>query len=96
MDTVNITDNRDRKQFQVSMDGEIAYLEYRFSDGVFVLMHTEVPDKLGGRGIGSALASYAFGYARERGIRVKVYCPFVLAWLKKHPEAEDIVVRGGD
>ena len=73
------------------MDGEIAYLEYRFSDELLVLMHTEVPDKLSGKGIATALAAYAFGYARERGLRVKVYCPFVLAWMKKHPEVGDIV-----
>lgn len=88
--------NKQRMQFQVDMEGEIATLEYRWSDGVLVLMHTEVPDKLGGRGIGSALAAYAFDYAKKEGLSVKVYCPFVLAWLKKHPEYENIVVRGGD
>lgn len=93
MEAVSVVNNEERQQFQVRVDGEIAYLEYRWSDGVLVLMHTEVPEKLGGRGIGSALAGYAFGYARERGLRVKVYCPFVLAWLKKHPQFGEMVVR---
>ena len=94
MEALSIVNNEQRKQFQVTIDGETASLEYRFLDGVLVLMHTEVPDKLGGRGIASSLAAYAFGYAREKGLRVKVYCPFVLAWMKKHPEVRDVVDGG--
>jgi predicted GNAT family acetyltransferase len=40
-------------------------------------MHTEVPEKIGGHGIGSALAEFAFKYARTNHLPVKVYCPFV-------------------
>jgi hypothetical protein len=88
-----ITNNKERQQFQMALDGEIASLEYRLNDGVLVLMHTEVPDKLGGHGIASALAEYAFNYARAAGLPVKIYCPFVLAWVKKHPQQQDIVVK---
>jgi hypothetical protein len=95
MEGLTIVNNTERKQFQVEINGEIAYLEYRFSEGVLVLMHTEVPEKLGGHGVGSALAGYAFDYARKEGYRVKIYCPFVLAWLKKHPGQQDLVADGG-
>jgi uncharacterized protein len=30
-------------------------------------------------------------WAREKGKRVMVYCPFVAAYLKRHPEYNDIV-----
>lgn len=92
---MTVVNNGQRQQFEVNVDGEIAHLEYRLSDGVLVLMHTEVPSTLSGKGIGSALAAYAFAYARAQGMQVKVYCPFVLAWLKKHPEQGDLVVGGG-
>ncbi|HEV9036818.1 MAG TPA: GNAT family N-acetyltransferase [Puia sp.] len=96
MDTIEVINNPEREQFQVNIDGETASLEYRFSDGVLVLMHTEVPEKSGGKGIASALAAYAFSYAREKGLRVKVYCPFVQAWLKRHPEVADLLTPGRD
>jgi predicted GNAT family acetyltransferase len=58
-----------------------------------VLMHTEVPEKLGGHGIGTALAEYALQYARKNNLPVKVYCPFVLTYLKRHPGYQDLIVK---
>jgi predicted GNAT family acetyltransferase len=87
-----IFNNEQRQQFQVQQDDEIAFLEYRMNEGRIVLMHTEVPEKLAGRGIASALAKYGMDYARAHHFPVKVYCPFVQTWLKRHPEEMDIVV----
>jgi uncharacterized protein len=91
METLTIINNEQTQQFQTIVDQELCFLEYRFSDGRIVLMHTEVPDKLSGRGIASALAAYAFDYARRHHLGVKVYCPFVFNWLRRHPEAKDLV-----
>lgn len=86
METLTIINNEQRQQFQTTIDDETAFLEYRMHEGKLVLMHTEVPDKLSGKGIGSAMANYAFDYAREHQLPVKIYCPFVLTWIKRHPE----------
>jgi len=91
MEPLTIVNNEQQQQFQVRMDGELAYLEYRFYKGDIALMHTEVPEKLSGKGIASALAEYAIKYARERKIPVMIYCPFVASWLKKHPENRDVL-----
>ncbi|HXB93245.1 MAG TPA: GNAT family N-acetyltransferase [Puia sp.] len=93
MEHFPISNNEQQQQLQVILEGERAWLEYRLHEGVMVLMHTEVPAKLGGRGIGTALAQYAFAFARAHQYPVKVYCPFVQAYLKRHPEQLDIVVR---
>ena len=91
MEPLNIFNNEQRQQFQLKLEGELASLEYRLHEGNIILMHTEVPDKLSGRGIGSALAEFALNYARANHLAVKVYCPFVAAYLKRHPEQQDIV-----
>lgn len=96
MEPLTILDNQQNQQFQIFLDGEMAYLEYRLHDGVIVLMHTDVPDKLSGKGIASALAAHAFNHARAHHMKVKVYCPFVVTWLKKHPEQQDIVMPPGE
>lgn len=93
MEPLGIFNNKERQQFQVLIDGELASLEYRLHEGKIVLMHTEVPESLGGRGIGTALAEFALNYARANGLPVIVYCPFVAAYLKRHPEQQDIVVK---
>ncbi|HXB08596.1 MAG TPA: GNAT family N-acetyltransferase [Puia sp.] len=88
----DVIDNRQRQQFQVEVDGEIASLEYRFHDQALVLMHTEVPERLGGRGIGTALAAAAFDYAQKHQLKVKVYCPFVKIYLRRHPEFNSLLL----
>jgi uncharacterized protein len=93
MESLKIFNNTEQQQFQVSVENDLASLEYRLYDGKLVLMHTEVPDKLSGHGIGTALAGYAFRYARTNHLPVKVYCPFVQAYLKRHPEYDDLVVK---
>jgi len=91
MEPIVILNNEKEQQFQVRMEGEMAFLEYRFYNDDIALMHTEVPAKLGGRGIANVLAEYALNYAREHKLLVRVYCPFVAAYLKKHPEYEGLV-----
>jgi predicted GNAT family acetyltransferase len=54
-------------------------------------MHTEVPESMEGRGVASALAKFAFEYAKEHGNAVKIYCPFVGTYLERHPEFRSLV-----
>jgi predicted GNAT family acetyltransferase len=92
MQAYNVINNEQRQQFQLPVEGEIGFLEYRLHEGAIVLMHTEVPEKLGGRGIGSALVAAAFDYAKNHQLKVKVYCPFVKKYLNHHPELNDLVL----
>lgn len=93
MEPLQIFNNSERQQFQVSVGDYLAFLEYRLHEGMIVLMHTDVPDQLAGKGIGSALASFALNYAHDNHLPIKVYCPFVLSYLKRHPEYDDWVVK---
>lgn len=83
---MEIRNNTQNGRFEIPAEGELAVLEYRLRDGNLYLMHTGVPDALGGRGIASALALHAFEYAKEKALPVVVYCPYVAKWLEKHPE----------
>ena len=81
-----ITHNKQNMRFEVLIDDQKAFLEYRMKEGDIALMHTEVPGSLSGKGIAGALAAYAFNYAKENNLPVIVYCPFVQTYLKRHPE----------
>lgn len=91
MADVTVTDNVDASRFEVSLDGETAFAEYRLHPGMITLPHTVVPPSFEGKGVASALAHFAFGYARDKGLTVNPTCPFMAAWIKKHPEEQDLL-----
>ncbi len=81
-----IIHNETHMRFEIHEGDETAFLEFRFHDHKIALMHTLVPSSMEGKGIASALAQYAFAYAKEQQKPVMVYCSYVLSFLKRHPE----------
>ena len=91
MSDVQVTDNTARHRFEVSLDGDTAFAEYRLKPGQLEMPHTLVPPAFEGKGIAGALARHAFGYARDHGLKVVPTCPFMASWAAKHPEVQDLV-----
>lgn len=89
-----IVNNKERSRYEIKLDnGEFAFLDYRFTDGNVVLLHTQVPKKYEGHGLAAALAKHSLEEARSQGNKVLVYCPYVTAYLKRHPdEYKDVVI----
>ena len=86
----NVRDNAERHRFELEADGQIAYSNYKRVNGVLTVLHTEVPKALEGRGIGSALARGLLDIARTEGLKVQPLCPFVRAYMDRHPEYADL------
>jgi predicted GNAT family acetyltransferase len=80
-------------RFEIEDQGRIAYLQYGLAGDVLRLVHTEVPEELQGKGIAAELAKSALDWAREHGKKVDVICEFVDAYLRRHPEYSDLVLR---
>jgi uncharacterized protein len=80
-----------RHRFEIRTAQGLAFLRYRYdADGRLVLVHTEVPRALESRGLAGRLARTALEFARDRGLRVAVICPFVAAYLRGHPEFQSL------
>ena len=90
-ETIAVVNNEAAHRFEARLGEEVAFAEYRLGDGVMILPHTVVPDAFAGRGVGGQLARAALGYAREQGLEVVPTCPFIAAYIAKHPEWRDIV-----
>ena len=86
-----VRDNPALGRFELEFAGETAVLYYQLAPGLITLVHTEVPPALGGQGVASALAKGALAAIRARGLKVKALCPFISAFLGKHPEYNDLV-----
>jgi uncharacterized protein len=87
---MDVTRNDARHRFETTADGYTAVLVYREGDGQVTLIHTEVPPELRGRGIADALARAALDDARRRQLLVRPLCPFVQAFMKRHPAYADL------
>ena len=82
----SVIDNPHENRFELDVEGQTAVLNYERSPKSLLLVHTEVPASLRGRHLGDRLVEGAIAHAREQGLRVVAVCPFVKAYLRKHPE----------
>lgn len=90
-----ITDNPRESRFEILLDGQRAGLaQYQLRGQVLSLTHTEVDDKFQGLGLAGKLARAILDQARERGLAVLPYCPYIRAWIARHPEYTDLVPEG--
>ncbi|WP_441249221.1 GNAT family N-acetyltransferase [Kitasatospora sp. McL0602] len=88
---VTIEDATANNRFEARVDGELAgFAEYIRSASLVVYPHTVVERAFEGQGIGAALARTALEDARTRGLPVLATCPFIKAWMLRHPEFTDL------
>ena len=89
----SVRDDTDASRFVVVDDGIEAELIYRRETDRLILIHTGVPDALGGRGIGGSLVRAALAHARAEQLTIVPWCPFARRWLRDHPdEAHDVAI----
>lgn len=91
--TSDVRDNTALHRFEIEVDGVVAFSVYRRAHGVITFIHTEVPDALAGKGVGSKLAKGALELVRARGEKVIAECPFIAAYIQKHPEVQDLLIK---
>jgi predicted GNAT family acetyltransferase len=79
-------------RFEIERNGQTAFLEYRLAGKVIQLVHTEVPPQFRGQGVGAELAKSSLDWARDNGVKVDAICPFVTAYIEKHPQYRDLLL----
>ncbi|MFJ9008542.1 GNAT family N-acetyltransferase [Streptomyces canus] len=87
-----VVDSPERSRFEI-FDGEesAGFAEYHRFGGEIAFIHTEIDPRFEGHGLGGALARAALDSAREQGLAVLPFCPFIRRWIVKHPEYADLV-----
>lgn len=89
---VDITDNTQRRRFELHVDGELAALvTYGRNSRQLALVHTETEPGFEGQGYAGQVVAHAIDEARERGLELLPFCPFVQHYLRKHPDLIDLV-----
>jgi predicted GNAT family acetyltransferase len=82
-------------RFELEKDGHLAVLEYQLAGRKIIFTHAGVPKSIEGQGIGSRLARAGLEYARSQTLTVVPLCPFVAAYIRRHPEYKSSVSKDG-
>ena len=91
-DEVVVRDNPSELRYEALIDGRlVGLIRYRQEPGLVVLAHSEVDLELEGTGVGSELVRGALADIRARGLLMVPHCPFVIDYLRRHPEELDLV-----
>jgi predicted GNAT family acetyltransferase len=86
-----VRDNKALGRFELDVEGAVAFANYRLAPSTVIIIHTETPRALRGRGIASELVRGALELIRADGSKVVAGCGFVVDYLQKHPEFADLV-----
>ena len=80
-----VIDNQARSRFELTIDGQTAFLVYARTNDTLTLVHTEVPEAFRGHHYGETLVDAALESGRAHGLRIVAQCPFARAYMKRHP-----------
>ncbi len=93
---VEVVDVPDESRFVVRHEGAEAELVYERDGHRLALVHTGVPEALGGKGIGGRLVAAAADRARAEDLTLVPWCPFARRWLRDHADATEGVAVDWD
>lgn len=86
--------NTEKNRFELQMDESLAIIEFdKLEPNVLDLTHTEVPEELSGKGVGSKLVVGALDYIRDNGLKLIPSCSFIKSYIDKHDEWQDLVYQ---
>lgn len=87
-----IEHNTAQNRFEWTEDGTLSVLDYVLQDNVMTIIHTGVPEAVGGRGIAGDLTQVALDTARANGWMVRPQCSYAAAYIKRHTQYQDLAV----
>ena len=86
-----VVDNPELRRFELEEQGLVAFADYRLHGERVVIPHVEAPVALRGTGAAGRLMTGLLELIRARGQRVTPVCPYAVAFIKRHPEFQDLV-----
>lgn len=92
--SVEVRNEEAKRRFVADVEGHEATIEYVKAGDAYNLLHTFVPEELRGRHVGEDLVRGTLEQIKARGATFIPTCPFVQAFLKRHPEYKEMVAGG--
>lgn len=90
--TTVVSVNEDEGRYEITVDDVLAgFTEFQIHGDVANFPHTVIESEFGGRGLATELIRGALDDMRARGLKVRPRCPFVRAFIEKHPDYADLL-----
>lgn len=91
-DMINIEQNDET--FDIYYDAEKAgFMQYRLKEDILEIIHTEVFEEFGGKGLGKELVQTAVEYAKKNNFKILPSCPYAKRMIEKTPEFQEVLLR---
>lgn len=84
----------DRNRYALDDNGKLIgaahYRDFQGVDGVErIFFHTVVDEEYGGQGLASVMVKFALDNTISGGAKIVAVCPYVKAYIAKHPEFQE-------
>lgn len=89
--TIPLVKNEEKKRFEIEVNGHYAFINYGEREKYIALVHTETDPELAGTGAAKAVVEKTLQYIEDHDKLLMPYCPYVFAYIKRHPEWKRIV-----
>jgi predicted GNAT family acetyltransferase len=86
-----ITNDEANSRYELREDGGVAFAAYQRNGDIVAFTHTVVPERLRGKGLAGKLIEGALADVRRQGLKILPKCSFVVSYVERHPEVQDLV-----
>ena len=88
---IELIDNIEKHRFELWVEEKCSFIDYELESDRLILVHTEVPEELEGKGLAAALVEKTLQHLQEHNLKMQPLCSYIKAYLKRHLEWEIIV-----
>ncbi len=82
--------NEAEDRFETWIDGQLSKLDYIQDGNTIVMTHVGVHPEQRGQGVAGKLTEVALQYAKEKSFRVIPMCPYIITYIRRNPQYEDL------
>lgn len=86
MSNDDVRHNEEDRQFELPVEGGLAFVTYSREPERITFHHTEVPPQAEGKGVAARVVAAAIDYACANKLRVVPACAYVARYVQRHSD----------
>lgn len=89
--TADFKNNTAQNRYEYHTDGHTAFANYHIQNDILYIDYVEAPQELRGTGAAGRLMQHVADTARQENRKMIPVCGYAAAWLRKHPEFNELM-----